>query len=44
MTPGSGLVHLRDRLGAIGGSLAVISAPDQGTAISGTVPAPLAVG
>jgi signal transduction histidine kinase len=41
---GSGLVHLRDRLGAIGGSLVVLSAPDQGTTIRGTVPAPLAVG
>ncbi len=40
---GSGLEHLRDRLGSIGGSLVVISAPDQGTTIRGTVPAPLAV-
>jgi signal transduction histidine kinase len=41
---GSGLAHLRDRLGAIGGSLIVVSAPDAGTTIRGTVPTPLAVG
>ena len=41
---GSGLEHLRDRLGSIGGYVVVSSAPGQGTAIRGIVPAPLAVG
>jgi signal transduction histidine kinase len=36
---GTGLQGMADRLDAIGGSLEVRSAPDQGTTISGTVPA-----
>jgi signal transduction histidine kinase len=35
---GHGFVNMSDRLGAIGGSLRVDSAPGQGTRIRGTVP------
>ena len=35
---GHGFVNIRDRLGAVGGSLEVRSAPGQGTAIVGGVP------
>jgi signal transduction histidine kinase len=35
---GHGLVNMRDRVGALGGELAVITAPGQGTRIVGTVP------
>ena len=36
---GAGFVNMQDRLGALGGSLRVESAPGQGTRVSGTVPA-----
>ena len=35
---GSGLVNMRDRMSAVGGQLAVVSAPGQGTRVIGTVP------
>ena len=35
---GSGLVNMRDRVSAVGGRLAVVSAPGQGTRVIGTVP------
>ena len=35
---GAGFVNMADRLGALGGSLRVKSAPQQGTTVSGTVP------
>jgi len=35
---GHGFVNMSDRLGAIGGSIEVDSAPGQGTRVSGTVP------
>jgi signal transduction histidine kinase len=35
---GHGFVNMSDRLGAIGGTVAVDSAPGQGTRVSGTVP------
>jgi signal transduction histidine kinase len=35
---GAGLVNMTDRLAAVGGSLAVRSAPGQGTSVMGTVP------
>ena len=34
----SGLANLRDRLGAIGGRLSVLSSPGHGTAVTGWVP------
>ena len=37
--PGAGLVHMRDRIGAVGGTLSVDSEPGSGTRVSGTVPA-----
>ena len=37
-TPGAGFVNMDDRVGAIGGSLTVRSAPGEGTRISGLVP------
>ena len=41
-TSGHGFVNMRDRLGALGGTLAVESAPGKGTRILGSVPgAPL---
>jgi len=36
---GAGFVNMADRLGALGGSLRVESAPRQGTTVSGAVPA-----
>jgi signal transduction histidine kinase len=36
---GAGFVNMADRLGALGGSLRVESAPQRGTTVSGTVPA-----
>jgi signal transduction histidine kinase len=33
-----GFVNMRDRLGAVGGELAVTAAPGSGTSIRGTVP------
>ncbi len=41
---GAGFVNMSDRLGAIGGSLNVDSAPGRGTAIRGTVPIHAAAG
>ncbi len=35
---GTGFLNMADRLGALGGSLQVESAPRQGTTVSGTVP------
>ena len=35
---GAGLTNMRDRLGAVGGSITVASAPGHGTKLSGTVP------
>ena len=35
---GSGLTNMSDRLGAIGGHLSVVSAPGDGTRVSGSVP------
>ena len=35
---GAGFLNMADRLGALGGSLQVESAPQQGTTVSGTVP------
>jgi signal transduction histidine kinase len=36
--PGRGIVNMRDRVGALGGELAILSAPGQGTRVVGTVP------
>jgi len=36
--PGVGLTNMRDRVGAIGGSLHIDSAPGRGTTISGSIP------
>ena len=35
---GIGLTNMRDRLGAVGGTLEIESAPGKGTRIRGTVP------
>lgn len=35
---GAGFVNMADRVGAIGGSLAVDSAPGTGTRVSGRIP------
>jgi signal transduction histidine kinase len=35
---GIGLISMRDRIGAVGGELAIFSAPGRGTSIRGTVP------
>ncbi|MGD9750673.1 MAG: sensor histidine kinase [Acidimicrobiia bacterium] len=35
---GSGLVHLRDRLAALGGELSIRSAPGRGTTVTGRLP------
>jgi signal transduction histidine kinase len=37
-SPGSGMQNMRDRLGALAGSLVVTSAPGVGTTVSGRVP------
>jgi signal transduction histidine kinase len=37
-TRGSGLVNMRDRVGALGGSLAIVSSPGVGTRVIGSVP------
>lgn len=37
--PGYGFINMRDRLGAIGGSLEITSAPGSGATVRGTVPA-----
>jgi glucose-6-phosphate-specific signal transduction histidine kinase len=36
---GAGFLNMADRLGALGGSLRVESAPRRGTTVSGTIPA-----
>jgi signal transduction histidine kinase len=36
---GHGFVNMQDRLGAIGGRLTVVSAPEEGTTVRGTIPA-----
>jgi signal transduction histidine kinase len=36
--PRSGLVNMRDRMGAVGGTLEIVSGPEGGTAVSGAVP------
>jgi signal transduction histidine kinase len=36
---GAGFVNMADRLGAIGGTITVVSAPGEGTTVSGTLPA-----
>jgi signal transduction histidine kinase len=35
---GAGFLNMADRLGALGGSLRVESAPWRGTTVSGTIP------
>lgn len=40
---GHGFVNMADRLGAIGGTIAVTSSPDAGTTIIGTIPLPTEV-
>jgi signal transduction histidine kinase len=37
---GAGLTNMSDRLGALGGRLAVTSVPGSGTSVSGTIPLP----
>ena len=37
---GHGFVNMADRLGAFGGKVTVVSAPGQGTSITGTIPLP----
>nr|MDQ6910732.1 ATP-binding protein [Actinomycetota bacterium] len=37
-TPGAGFVNMGDRVGAIGGTFGVQSAPGRGTRVSGRVP------
>lgn len=39
-TPGAGFVNMGDRVGAIGGTIGVQSAPGRGTRVSGRVPVP----
>jgi signal transduction histidine kinase len=36
---GAGFLNMADRLGALGGSLQVESAPQRGTTVSGAIPA-----
>ncbi|WP_425826350.1 ATP-binding protein [Streptomyces fractus] len=36
---GAGFVNMTDRLGAVGGTMEVVSAPGRGTSVRGTVPA-----
>ena len=38
---GDGLVGMRDRVGAVGGELEIISSPGRGTTVRGTIPAPV---
>ena len=37
---GTGLTHMRDRIGAVGGTTIISSTPGHGTSISGTIPIP----
>ena len=37
-SPRSGMVNMRDRMGAMGGTLEMVSGPEGGTAVSGAVP------
>ena len=39
-TPGAGFVNMGDRVGAIGGTFGVQSAPGRGTRVSGRIPVP----
>lgn len=41
-TPGAGFVNMGDRVGAIGGTFGVQSAPGRGTRVSGRIPVPAA--
>jgi signal transduction histidine kinase len=41
---GAGFLNMADRLGALGGSLRVDSAPGRGTRVTGTVPVPVPAG
>ncbi|HEV2760423.1 MAG TPA: hypothetical protein VGV86_12725, partial [Acidimicrobiales bacterium] len=41
-TPGAGFVNMGDRVGAIGGTFGVQSAPGRGTRVSGRLPVPAA--
>ena len=36
---GEGLQIMRDRMAALGGTLTIVSAPDTGTTVTGTLPA-----
>ena len=38
VTPGDGLMNMRDRMGAVGGALEIRSAPGAGTTVIGTIP------
>jgi len=40
---GGGLQNMADRLGAIGGSIELVSAPGEGTVLTGHIPVPAAV-
>ena len=35
---GDGLIGMRDRIGAVGGTVEITSAPGRGTTVRGTVP------
>jgi signal transduction histidine kinase len=35
---GHGFVNMRDRLGAVGGDLQIVTAPGAGTTVSGSIP------
>ena len=35
---GYGLIGMRDRIGAVGGQLEIISSPGRGTTVRGTIP------
>jgi signal transduction histidine kinase len=39
-TGGRGLANMRDRLGAVGGTLAIVSSPGNGACVNGSVPLP----
>jgi signal transduction histidine kinase len=40
-TSGSGLTHLRDRIGALGGRATITSTPGHGTSVAGMIPIPV---